>query len=167
MTNTSCTDDSCGYVRNGTVAYHGFSGPSKLFLIEFSMPLSSVRDDKQGDTPAAWMLNAQIPRTQEYGECSCYPGCGEFDVFEVLMPGYTKCISQWHGNQGGGTPSWFDRPVSGTIKVAVILDGSESAAKIVVLNDSTSFETTMSAADVLGFVGVVPEAMVGNVTLGD
>jgi hypothetical protein len=166
MTSHPCTDSSCGYVRNGTVAYHGFSGPSQLFLIEFSMPLSGVPDEKHGDTPGAWMLNAQIPRTQQYGGCSCYPACGELDVFEVLMPGYTKCISQWHGNQGGGTPSWFDRPTKGTIKIAVILDGSESSAKIVVLNDSTSFEMTMSAADVSGFGSEISDLMMSYTTLG-
>jgi len=57
----------------------GIDGADKVILIEYSMPM----DGKTGfnaDMPSIWMLNAQIPRTLQYGDasCSCWEsGCGE------------------------------------------------------------------------------------------
>lgn len=50
----------------------GFSGAQKVFLLEFSMPLTNSTAFA-GDMPAIWLLNAQIPLTSQYGtnpECS-------------------------------------------------------------------------------------------------
>jgi hypothetical protein len=92
----SCGANDCGYVRPGSVAYResfifllnnartnqiadGIDGAGKVILIEYSMP----RDGNagfNGDMPAIWMLNAQVPRTLQYGNalCSCWEsGCGE------------------------------------------------------------------------------------------
>ena len=95
MTNRSCDDEGCGYTRPGGVAYRkqrrflsipslfsqyanlkrvldGFSGAQKIFLLEFSMPLTNSTAFG-GDMPAIWLLNAQIPLTSQYGtnpECS-------------------------------------------------------------------------------------------------
>lgn len=63
----------------------GFAGPNKIFFFEFDMPLDG-NQGFNGDLPAIWTLNAQIPRTLQYGkaECSCWQsGCGEFDVSSV------------------------------------------------------------------------------------
>ncbi|OAG40409.1 hypothetical protein AYO21_05309 [Fonsecaea monophora] len=155
MTDRPCSDGSCGTVRDGTVAYHGFDGPSKLFLLEFSMPLSG-NTGFNGDMPAAWILNAQIPRTIQYGSCSCWSsGCGEFDVFEVLDPGNQKCKSTWHGVKAKGDSNWFQRPINGFTKAAVVFDGSAGTAHIVVLPDGTNFTESISADIVAGFVNSV------------
>jgi len=44
------------------------------------MPSEATATGFLADQPAVWMLNANIPRTIEYGEasCSCWEsGCGE------------------------------------------------------------------------------------------
>ena len=157
MTDKACSDVSCGTVRDGTVAYHGFDGASKLFLFEFSMPLSG-NTGFNGDMPAAWILNAQIPRTIQYGKCSCWDsGCGEFDVFEVLDSGNQKCKSTWHGIKAKGDSNWFQRPISGTMKAAVVFDGSASTAHIVVLPDDFSFDQSISQATVAASLNAISD----------
>lgn len=75
-----------------------------------------------GDLPAIWALNAQIPRTLQYGDCSCWQsGCGEFDIFETLDSGSGMAKSTLHGVVNGGSSDYFVRPVSQYLKVAVIL----------------------------------------------
>ncbi len=57
----------------------GFGGADKVFFVEFSMPMDED-SSFNADMPAIWMLNAQIPRTLQYGNanCSCWEsGCGE------------------------------------------------------------------------------------------
>lgn len=148
MSDKKCSDDEgCGFARDGTVAYHGFDGPSKAFFFEFGMPDSgetaaSIYDPV--NMPAIWMLNAQIPRTLQYGQadCSCWTsGCGEFDIFEVLAPGDTRCKSTLHGNIAGGDSDYFERPVTGTIKAALLLYKDNMHIKII--DNSTEFGTAM------------------------
>lgn len=148
MSDKKCSDDSgCGFSRDGTVAYHGFDGPSKAFFFEFGMPDSgetaaSIYDPV--NMPAIWMLNAQIPRTLQYGQadCSCWTsGCGEFDIFEVLAAGDTRCKSTLHGNIAGGDSDYFERPVTGTIKAALLLYKDNMHIKII--DNSTDFGSTM------------------------
>lgn len=80
----------CGYSRPGAVAYKGFAGAQKAFFFEFQMPDDGTSGWNQ-NMPAIWALNAKVPRTQQYGACSCWDsGCGEFDIFEVLDPGNTR-----------------------------------------------------------------------------
>lgn len=152
MTDSKCSDDGgCGFYRDGTVAYHGFDGPSKAFFFEFSMP-----DDGQSgasiydavNMPALWLLNAQIPRTLQYGksECSCWEsGCGEFDVFEVLAAGDTRAKSTLHGNVAGGDSDYFERPTSDTIKVGLILNNDKIHIKV--LDDSSDFDFGSTMGD--------------------
>jgi hypothetical protein len=155
MTDKPCSDGSCGAVRDGTVAYHGFDGASKLFLLELSMPLSG-KTGFNADMPAAWLLNSQIPRTMQYGSCSCWDtGCGEFDVFEVLDSGNQKCKSTWHGNKSKGDSNWFQRPISGTKKAAVVFDGQSSTATIVMLPDDFDFDGNVSQATIAASVNAI------------
>lgn len=151
MSDKECEGDSCGYTRPGTVAHHGFSGAEKAFYFEFQMP-----DDGQTSTnkydpvnmPAIWMLNAQIPRTLQYGnaDCSCWTtGCGEFDIFEVLAPGDKRMKSTLHGNNQGGSSDYFDRPCDNTIKAAMVMKNNDIYVKI--LDDSTEFGSTMDVSD--------------------
>ena len=149
FTDSKCTDGSCGFVRDGTVAYHGFDGPSKAFFFEFQMPTtgetaSSIYDPV--DMPAIWLLNAQIPRTLQYGQadCSCWTsGCGEFDIFEVLAPGDTRMKSTLHGNIAGGDSDYFERPTGSSIKAALILNDDNIHIKL--LPDSTEFGSSMTS----------------------
>lgn len=123
-----CEGDDCGYYRPGTVPYHGFGGDNKVFLFEFTMPTDDSAS-YNNDMPAVWMLNAQIPRTLQYGaeSCSCWStGCGELDLWEVLNTGNDKMLATLHAfsNGQGGSSNYFDRPVSDTFYGAVVFEGS-------------------------------------------
>lgn len=158
MTDKECTGDSCGYVRPGTVAYHGFDGADKVFLFEFSMP-SDGTSGFNGDMPAIWMLNADIPRTLQYGkpECSCWAtGCGEFDIVEVLSPGSSFCKSTLHTNTPGGDSNYIVRQTSGTMKLAVIFQAATSEATIQVLPADTDFSTGLTSKQISDFTGSTP-----------
>jgi hypothetical protein len=161
MTDKICSHDSCGYSRPGTVAYEGFDGESKAFMFEFSMPDSGETTTDTYDPvnmPAIWALNAQIPRTLQYGneDCSCWStGCGEFDMFEVLASGDARCKSTYHGNKAGGDSNYFARPMTGSIKVGMIL--FDDAIHIKVLDLSVSFDQDMDASvidEILGSTSV-------------
>jgi len=142
-------DGSCGFVRPGTPAYKGFDTSSDtVFLLEFTMP----RDSGSGfnvDMSAVWFLNAQIPRTLQYGNaaCSCWTtGCGEFDVFEILSTGsnfLTSTIHSWQGTGteygGGGCSDYFERPLTGTMKAAILFTQETKTLKISILDDSVEF----------------------------
>lgn len=122
------------------------------------MPLSG-KTGFNADMPAVWMLNAQIPRTEQYGNCSCWEsGCGEFDIFEVLDSGDEKTKSTWHGVNSLGDSDYFARPTSGTMKAAVVLDGSSSTAHIIVLDDSTSFDSTLTESTVAGYLSSITDS---------
>lgn len=157
FTASECSGDDCGYYRPGIPAYHGFDGNYKVFAFEFGMPSdASSTATENVDMPAIWMLNAQIPRTLQYGDssCSCWStGCGEFDVFEVLNSGNDFLTNHLHSGQGsststssggGGTSDYIARPTSGTMKAAVIF--SDSSITITVLDSSTTFDTFLSDA---------------------
>ncbi|KAF7846363.1 hypothetical protein BT93_L4498 [Corymbia citriodora subsp. variegata] len=151
MSGTECENDDCGYVRPGTVAYHGFGGAQKAFFFEFEMPLDGETDaSTNGDMPAIWMLNAQIPNTLQYGaaDCSCWTsGCGEFDIFEVLAPGDLRCKSTLHGNIAGGDSDYFARPTTGTMKAVLVMNGND--IHIMELSSDYDFSgSSISAADI-------------------
>ncbi|KAK0731131.1 putative TOS1-like glycosyl hydrolase-domain-containing protein [Lasiosphaeris hirsuta] len=156
MTDKKCDSETCGYVQDGAVAYQGFAGADKTFVLEFSMPHDASGTGPEADMPAIWMLNAQIPYTSQYGSCSCWDtGCGEFDIFETLSPGSTKAKSTFHGPPGvlGGDSNYFDRPVGGTIRVAVVYDSATLSVSVKVLNGSEgmrdgAFPEAISADDI-------------------
>ncbi|EFW22210.1 target of Sbf [Coccidioides posadasii str. Silveira] len=153
MSDKECKGDSCGTVRPGTVAYHGFDGASKLFLLELSMPLSGKTGFNM-DMPAAWILNAAIPRTLQYGkaECSCWKsGCGEFDVLEILDSGNTRAKSTIHANISGGDSHFFNRPTDKPIKVAVVFNALTSSAHIKILDDDVEFAPVIDSTEVTKF----------------
>jgi Putative TOS1-like glycosyl hydrolase (DUF2401) len=121
------------------------------------MPLTGSTGFYQ-DMPAAWILNAQIPRTMQYGQadCSCWEsGCGEWDIFEILDSGNTRAKSTFHGVVSGGDSNYFQRPTDGTIKAAVIFDGDNSAGHIILLPNDTTFDTNMTSATVSSFVDTI------------
>jgi len=151
MSDDECDGDDCGYVRDDSVAYHGFDGDDKAFFFEFQMP-----DDGQDtddlytavNMPVIWTLNAQIPRTLQYGQadCSCWEsGCGEFDIFEVLAPGETRMKSAMHGNRQGAMEDYYERPIDTLVKGAMIMTNNEIHVKL--LSTDFDFPTTMSKSD--------------------
>jgi hypothetical protein len=154
FTDKACSNGDCGFTRPGGVAYHGFDGADKVFLVEFSMPHDG-NAGFNGDMPAFWLLNAQVPRTLQYGNpsCSCWTtGCGEFDVAEVLTSGENRCKSTVHTNAPGGSSDYFVRPTSATMKLAVIFNSADATINIQVLPDTTDFSTSLTAAQVNAFL---------------
>jgi Putative TOS1-like glycosyl hydrolase (DUF2401) len=167
MTSKICSNGDCGYNRPGNVAYRrppispsipprltipadGFDGADKMFLFEFIMPLDG-NTGFNGDMPAIWMLNAQIPRTVQYGkaECSCWEsGCGEFDIVETLSSGSTRCKSTIHSNASGGDSDYILRPTSQPMKLAVVFSSATSTIRIQVLPDNATFDNNLMAAQV-------------------
>ncbi|KAH3902174.1 Tos1p SCDLUD_001989 [Saccharomycodes ludwigii] len=157
----ACNGNDCGYYRSGIPAYHGFYGADKMFVFEFEMPhdSSSSSSTYNYDMPAIWLLNAKIPRTLQYGnsDCSCWKtGCGELDLLEILTSGSEKLIAHLHDGQGdnggtsggGGSQDYFVRPTSGTMKVAVIFDSSDSSIHVVQLDSSADFDSSLDASTV-------------------
>ncbi|KAI8710239.1 hypothetical protein NCS52_01592000 [Fusarium sp. LHS14.1] len=145
-------DESCGYSRVPEVAYKGFSGTNKVFLFHFKMPLDGDRGFN-GDMPALWALNARIPRTLQYGGCSCWTtGCGEVDIYEVLASGDTKCKSTFHLEKGAGSSDYFVRPVDKFTKVATVFDGRTSSVAIKKLPDDFDLSSGLSDATVREWV---------------
>ncbi|PHH74422.1 hypothetical protein CDD80_3095 [Ophiocordyceps camponoti-rufipedis] len=129
-------DESCGFSRAQNVSYKGFGGANKIFLLRFSMP----SDGDGNDMPAIWLLNGRIPRTVQYGDCSCWSTrCGEVDVFEALETGGTKCKSTFHLSRRGGSSDWFKRPTDRYITVAVIFHHDTASVTIKILPDYDDF----------------------------
>ncbi|TGO65514.1 hypothetical protein BCON_0002g00990 [Botryotinia convoluta] len=154
MLDKECNND-CGYVRPGSVAYHGFNGANKVFLLEFSMPVDG-RTGFNGDMPSVWILNAQIPRTIQYGNpsCSCWEsGCGEFDIAEALNSGSTFLKSTLHTNKPGGDSDYFVRPTSSTMKLAVVFNSATSTIHIQVLPTSYDFPTSLTTDEIQSICG--------------
>ena len=153
-TDAPCDRGACGYSRPKSVAHHGFGGASKMFLLEFDMPVTGGQGWNM-DMPAAWILNADIPRTAQYAnppECSCWTsGCGEWDIFEVLDSGNQKCKSTWHGANSYGDSNWFQRPTSGSQKAAVIMDGSGGTGTIVYIPNDVSFDEVVAVSTSNGY----------------
>lgn len=159
-----CNGD-CGYVRPGSVAYHGFAGCDKAFLVEFKMPYDG-NTGFNGDMPALWFLNAQIPRTVQYGKCSCWQSnCGEFDAFEVLDSGNSKCKSTLHSVRPGGCSDYFARPAVNFMKAAIVFHGDYIT--IQVLDDDVKFGKTISSSTLQGIcaAGGVAEGLFSSFTL--
>ncbi|KAF8242407.1 hypothetical protein K440DRAFT_607555 [Wilcoxina mikolae CBS 423.85] len=154
MSDEKC-DGDCGYYRDGIPAYRGFDGKDKVFLFEFNMP-----EDNTGgfnsNMPSIWALNAKIPRTAQYGKCSCWDsGCGEFDLFEVLEDATDYVKSHYHASQGatgsygkggGGSPDYFDRPYGKCVKAAAIFDKSGTVT-VKFLPDSVDFGKYLDSAE--------------------
>ena len=158
---TCASDNGCGYYRPGTVAYHGFGGASKIFLIEFAMPLNT----SSANMPAIWMLNALIPRTNEYGTCQCWgntDGCGELDLFEVLDAGNTRMVASLHGKQAGGDSDYFTRPTSGTMKAAIVMTPGQLVLKV--LSSDFVFGSSLSSADLASLSGIGNTYVAGSNT---
>ena len=106
------------------------------------------------DMPAIWILNAQIPRTLQYGssQCSCWEtGCGEMDVFEVLGGGDQRMKATWHGDDAGGSSYWFNRPQTSQ-KAGVLLSESNAIVSIFFLPNTADFATAVTAETVTAWM---------------
>lgn len=116
------------------------------------MPLDGDRGFN-GDMPAIWALNGRIPRTMQYGACSCWlTGCGEADFFEVLRSGDTKCKSTIHVKDGAGSSDYFERPTHEFVKFAVVFDEATASIAIKKLPYHTDFSTVLNHETVQGWI---------------
>lgn len=170
MTDDKCDGDDCGYYRPETsdVAYHGFDGDDKAFFFEFQMPDSGEQAASKYtpvNMPAIWSLNAQIPRTLQYGnqQCSCWlSGCGEFDIFEVLSPGDSRMKSTMHGNKAGGSSDYFDRPTGAAVMGAMIMMNNQIHVKMLPNDTTFDFPTTMDKGDLNSILTGASTSGLGN-----
>jgi hypothetical protein len=115
-----------------------------------------------GDMPAIWALNAQIPRTVQYGDpsCSCWTsGCGEFDIIEVLSSGAKECKSTIHTNAPAGDSDYIERPASSYMKLAVVFSSVDSKIHIQVLDDSVIFGPSLTGEQIDQFTSSIPESL--------
>ena len=112
------------------------------------MPFST-KDGPELNQPKIWALNAHIPRTGQFDPCNCWRStCGEFDLFETLHPGSTRCKSTIHAEKRGGDSDYFERPTTNTITAVVLFTGASGSAHIKVLDASHSFDKTLGASDI-------------------
>lgn len=163
--NVSCPKSGlgkgCGVYRNGIPAYYGYTGITKMFLFEFTMPTESAKNSSSFefyDMPAIWLLNDHIARTSQYptnANCSCWSsGCGEFDIFEVMNGTERNHLySTFHTFQGiedlgTGIQSYgyIPRDTKGTMRGGVIFDSAGNTISF--LSDDIDFENTYAVADV-------------------
>lgn len=123
------------------------------------MPLTGAKGSN-ADMPAIWIMNAAIALTSQYGEnqqCSCWSsGCGELDVFEVLDAGNTRCKSTLHMAPAGGSSDYFDRPVKGSIKVAVVFYGRNETTVIQLLDDIVAFDDVLTEGFIESVIADLP-----------
>lgn len=128
------------------------------------MPFTGKRSDSiynPADMPAFWLLNARIPLVSQYPSnalCSCWPGCGEFDVLEVLAPGDARCKSTYHTEQSksGGSSYYFNRPEK-PVTVAVVFNSEAETLFVKVLNDMDQFPETLTSEVVEKLCSDVPK----------
>ncbi|KAI1501207.1 putative TOS1-like glycosyl hydrolase-domain-containing protein [Biscogniauxia marginata] len=157
MSDKSCSDDDadCGVVREGTVAYKGFEGATKVFVVEIKMPLTGATGFDM-DMPALWLLNGAIPRTAQYGDCSCWKGdysspneggCGELDVIEILAAGDTRAKSTFHFAKSLGNSAYMKRPTDDYLTVAVLFHEEKQSVSIKAL-DNFDWPTSLSSDQV-------------------
>ena len=168
MSNKKCGANDCrGALRTPRMSYRksnlvmniprhvakvfadGWAGAEKAFFMEFSMPDDGVTTAPNGNKPAIWMLNAQIPRGVQFGNADCSPwstGGGELDVFEVLEGGNPNATVTLHSNINGGGNAVFQRPTDkhSPIKFAVVF--YDNGAHMKILDDNfPDFGSSMSA----------------------
>ncbi|KAG7692186.1 hypothetical protein KL930_005124 [Ogataea haglerorum] len=174
MSNVTCGDSGfgkdCGVYRDGIPAYHGYYGTTKMFLFQFLAPEEDTvsEDTASYNMPAIWLLNAHIPRTAQYptnANCSCWSsGCGEFDIFEILNT--TEALhfySTIHDYQGTGdietglaNEGYLERTPDAVMTGGVVF-GSDGTATVF-LSNSTSFDETISNADLSDWISSVEKA---------
>jgi len=116
------------------------------------MPMDGKRGPNE-DMPAIWLLNAQIPRTAQYGplDCTCWStGCEEFDILETLESGDMRCKSTLRTNTPAGDSDYIVRPHddSPPMKLAVRFTSASSTVHIKVLKSSIEFSPSLTATQV-------------------
>ncbi|CAL9736219.1 hypothetical protein MOSE0_J04698 [Monosporozyma servazzii] len=163
--NVSCPKSGlgkgCGVYRKGIPAYYGYTGTTKMFLFEFTMPTESAKNGtsfEYYDLPAIWLLNDHIARTSQYptnSNCSCWAsGCGEYDIFEVMNGTERNHLySTFHTFQGiedlgTGIQSYgyIPRDTKGTMKGGVIFDSAGNTISFI--SDDIDFENTYAVDEI-------------------
>lgn len=123
------------------------------------MPLSG-KTGFNADMPAIWIMNAAIALTSQYGEnqqCSCWSsGCGELDAFETLNTGNERLKSTLHMAPAGGSSDYFERPVNGSIKAAVIFYARNETVVIQLLDDIVAFSEVLTEGFIASVIADLP-----------
>jgi len=115
------------------------------------MPMDGQRGFN-GDLPAYWMLNAKIPRTQQYGDCSCWPSCGEFDIMEILDSGDKRCKTTFHSDFPGGSSDYIERPTEDFVKVATIIHKESRTVTVKLIPNDTVIGESLTKDQVEGWI---------------
>ncbi|DAZ99033.1 TPA: hypothetical protein N0F65_010919, partial [Lagenidium giganteum] len=128
MSGLSCDDPSanCGFSRG--VAYQGWAGGAKIFMVKAQMPQGSGKN-----VPSIWLLNGQVVRTAQYG-CNCRGfadngpwkgGCGELDIAEVIPEDNNAVSSTIYSFKGSrGADAYSPRPVDKSVVYVTIFADS-------------------------------------------
>lgn len=105
-----------------------------------------------GDMPGWWSLASSIVNNQQYGSCTPWTaGAGELDIHEVLKSDLSKGYVSTHmGKIYGGQGPAIDRPTSGTLKLALILNGTTAAIQALPLD--TEFGSSINDEDILDWI---------------
>jgi hypothetical protein len=124
------------------------------------MPLDGTKGFN-ADMPSLWILNSRIPRTMQYGDCSCWQsGCGEFDIMEVLDSGDLRCKSTFHTKFPGGSSDYIPRPTGKFIKVATILHSATSSVTVKIIPDDFVLGESITKKDVESWISAdTPDLM--------
>ena len=182
--NISCPKSSvnggCGVYRNNIPAFYGFSGSTKMFLFEFSMPndtVSSANSSNYYNQPRIWLSSDSLPRvTSNYGyqyNCSClFQGCGSVDVFAADSTIMNSTLSSFQGLNGNTTADiasmfkgvtgngQYARPFNTTIKGGIIFDTAGNV--VTFISDNLEFEQNISFSDINAMLNSVPS--LGDIT---
>lgn len=72
--------------------------------------------------------------------CNCWTyGCGEFDIVKVLSSDATQFKSTIHTNEVGSDSEYIMRPITETMKLAIMFESASSIAWIKSLIEQTYF----------------------------
>ncbi|KAF1331733.1 putative gpi anchor protein, partial [Globisporangium splendens] len=137
MSESTCDTASGTYGFARGVAYEGWRGASKIFMVQAQMPHAEGKD-----VSAIWLLNGQVVRTAEYG-CNCRGmgdsgkwkgGCGELDVAEVLPEDKNALTSTMYSFKGSrGTAPISMRPTDASVVFVVVFSGETSQVQILLM----------------------------------
>lgn len=175
--NISCpksgSKNGCGVYRDNIPAFYGFSGTTKMFLFEFSMPNDTVSKNSSDyyNQPRIWLSSDSLPRvTSNYGyqsNCSCiFQGCGSVDVFAANSTVMDSTLSSFQGLNGNTTADiasmirgvtgngQYARPFNTTVTGGIIFDTAGNV--VTFLTDNLDFAQNISFSNINAMLNRVP-----------
>lgn len=175
--NISCPKSSleggCGVYRKDIPAFYGFSGTTKMFLFEFSMPNDTISTNSTSyyNQPRIWLSSDSLPRVTSYyggqSNCSClFQGCGSVNVFAAESAIMNSTLSSFQGLNNNNTADvasmikgitgngQFARPFNTTIIGGIIFDTTGNV--ITFVTDNLDFAQNISFSDINAMLNRVP-----------